>query len=81
MTSPMRVRHRARVTEPDVAHGVLGGGPSSCGALLTEMAASPTPNAVSMLNCPGRKSMGPPETGESDSVITSPVSARRSTTR
>ena len=41
-----------------VADGVLAADRRRAGALLTEMAASPTPNAVSMLNCPERNAMG-----------------------
>ena len=78
--SPISARHRAWVTGP-TSRTVCRSGPSPAGALLTEMAASPTPKAVSMLNCPGRNALGSPETGARKSVVTSPVSARRSTTR
>ena len=61
--SPGPARHRARVTGPTSRTVCCRRDRRSRRELLTEMAASPTPNAVSMLNCPGRNSTGPPGDG------------------
>ncbi len=61
---------------------VCSTGPGAPGALLIEIATSPTPKDVSMLNWPGLKANGlGPDVGSSDRVTTSPVSTRLSTTR
>ena len=60
--SPTPSRQSAPVTGP-TSRTVWRSGPASAGALLIEIAASPTPNAVSMLNWPERKDIRAPVSG------------------
>jgi hypothetical protein len=53
----------------------------SLGALLIDIAISPTPKAQSILNWPHRKFIDGGSSGSSTSVVMSFVSAMRSTTR
>src|SRR5579875_1106835 len=72
--------HSACVTGP-TSRIVCSTGPSPPGSPLIEIGTSPTPNAYSMLNWPGRNENGSPGGGSSSSVTTSADSRRAPVTR
>ena len=80
-TDPTAAVQREWVMAP-TSRTVCSTGPGAPGALLIEIATSPTPKDVSMLNWPGLNENGlGPDVGSSDKVTTSPVSTCLATTR
>ena len=79
-TSPIFEDERAWLTAP-TSRTVCSIAPGAPGAELIEIAISPTPNTVSMLNCPALKASIGSSTGSSHNVVMSNVSGLRSTRR
>src|ERR1039457_6530247 len=78
-TSPSAAVARECVTPPR-SRMVCSRGPPAAPPLM-EIGTSPTPNAPSIVNCPGLKARGTPLAGSSATVTVSWVSARTDSTR